>query len=74
MRFRQNDIVRISKDSEYFDEDYEDQCERDTHNPCANTNGKITSCEDFGGIFVRWDNGTGNSYYERDLRLVRRNE
>ncbi len=74
-RFNQGDIVRISKDSEYFDEDYEEDGSGDIHNPCANTNGKIRSfhAEYDGSIVVDWDNGNGNSYYERDLRLVRRN-
>ena len=68
MRFRVDDIVKISKDSEYY-VNY-DEC-----NP-MDTEGRIgttthNDSEDH-PIWVRWDNNEGNEYREQDLKLVRR--
>ena len=67
MRFREGDIVKISKKCEYYGDH--------ASNP-ADIKGTITLTRpDFFGrhvIKVTWDNFTDNYYDEKDLRLVRR--
>lgn len=71
MRFRIDDIVRISKTSHYYEEDWRDDGgDHDSSNPCDKTEGIITDV--IGDIEVLWDNGRMNTYYEDDLKLVRR--
>ena len=69
MKFKKNDTVRIRKDSKYYT-DY------DAGNP-KDTNGVITSTRAwvFGDVFfVQWDNGNINSYNQRDLEFVNKEE
>lgn len=64
MRFKVDDIVRISKDSQYYGRDPE-------YNP-KDINGKIVNISSGIKIRVDWDTGGDNGYNEDDLRLVRR--
>ncbi len=74
MRFQADDIVRISKKSQYYDADWEEDGDHDRSNPCDEMEGKITETHSDGEnpIWVRWNNNFNNVYQENDLRLVRR--
>lgn len=68
MRFQVGDIVRIGKESEYYECDWRD-------NP-KDMNGVITEFYEYGDdtrIMVVWDDGETNSYVELDLKLRGRN-
>ena len=67
MRFKEDDIVRISKQSNRYNWGNEE-------NP-KDTNGKVVDIDErsLWPIRVVWDNGTRNWYVEEDLKLVRRN-
>ena len=65
MRFILHDIVKISRKSEYYLDDYSD-------NP-RDIEGKIDIVSD-SYIHVTWSDGNSNGYSENDLRLVRREE
>ena len=66
MRFKKGDIVKISKKSKYYSDD--------AANP-RDMEGKIREFKSAGlPIGIDWDNGRGNYYNEKDLRLVRRED
>lgn len=66
LRFRINDIVKISRKSKYYG------C--NTHNP-KDINGKVIKTyviNRYSHYEISWDNKTNNFYSDLDLRLVRR--
>ena len=74
MRFQTDDVVRISKKSQYYDDKWEECGDHDSSNPCAGIEGKIYETDNVGynPIQVVWNNNCRNGYQEKDLRLVRR--
>lgn len=64
MRFRIGDIVKISKDSSFYGIS-------EKTNP-RDVEGRIIELQIGNWIRVAWNNGYKNSYFEIDLRLVRK--